>query len=1171
MSNPPPDLTEIRDIIDGRYIVVLDACREDELGTICKAYDREGRSRSRYVALLRLHQWCKHLPNNVQNRLIESVEAARKPLRKKDDTAKVDMATCRAINCVIDYKLFGKRPEGSKEYRETLDFIVTEWVEQVTIEELLSNYIKAPSDALQFIYHLSKQLTDIYSASKHLRPAIALDQLRVRPDQKEVGGVLLGGWRFNSTLDENNERTKEQEREDTDRLIDLLLQLLYGLVRIRNKKPIDEEIVPFSAVKKAYKKLSVDITESALWSKLEELQDPNSPKYEVRLPQYLADSLTKPEDLACSLNKALEQREEKDPAEKTPIPSTPAPPLQSPPDSALDDAVAGAEETGGTYATSQTNIAEPENDFLEITPLGMNVTAKQELWIRELDSTKSDAEKAKKAGLTSEIAQIGVNSIYDLEKPDHLFDDAQWLKELRQYRVYIQRHISSVDKLPYYTISDLGYQLPQRRTVVDGIRISPLFTTLLKPSSVIEIDDKYSVEFRQAAKTEQIGWVLAKEQGVSTLTVGEAYFRPLPTDNAITVPLTVSNPTNEVDRLTLVADGMPSDWPLPMPTPVSLYNQTSEHTPFTIPLPPFRLQGTYTLTIRLISDNVDAQVAATQIRVDVLPQYEYSGYTYPEIIRAGSLGELQIENRGNLHQDFTVSFRDRAGALSFNPEEVTVGVQPHYAGVVRYRAYTRKWRIVGRSKEHEINATVTPVNGGMVQTFRGQVISRALIPIWVPLLLGLFLLGIFLLYTFVLIPDFIEKKVMVNSAIVEAPAAGQEFDLSWQAAHSCFYSVYKNGSLFKPLKWNGAQAKTVPSLLASAGDEIELQLRGCTFLRTQSWAFEVAAAPTATAAPALPPKELKFSVDINNAESSGLGIGGRQTGEEQPRSPLRQVLIGQTGDLCFTWSVNEYNPQAFLLQIVAPPQFEAWKKLPLEEPEGTVCLPIAQHFTVPGEYRFEFVLADLARQSEQRYYEQLVNVTHPVCTVNTDATLLVREGPGRNFQQRGELAPQTEVFPINRPFVPGEQQPPEPWVAVTLAADPRPAWIAYNYLNCPVSIDPLPATLLIPPTPTPTPTPTAEPTATPIPESKPEFSIEPEIINLGGCAKITWKIQNVREVYLNNDGVVGESERQVCPKEAGEYKYTWRIVGMDGNISTKEGVLLVNPTGPAGPLQPPSN
>jgi hypothetical protein len=132
----------------------------------------------------------------------------------------------------------------------------------------------------------------------------------------------------------------------------------------------------------------------------------------------------------------------------------------------------------------------------------------------------------------------------------------------------------------------------------------------------------------------------------------------------------------------------------------------------------------------------------------------------------------------------------------------------------------------------------------------------------------------------------------------------------------------------------------------------------------------------------------------------------------------------------------------------------------------------------------------------------------------------------------------------------------------------------------------------VPPTGTPTETPTETPTGTPtatatrtatryvititptriIPTtavpttaapSQPSASIwaDSNKLDQGQCTTLHWTAGNAKEVYLNGQGIAGETSRQVCPSQT--TTYTLRVVGYDN--STAESSTTINVKAASGP------
>ena len=100
---------------------------------------------------------------------------------------------------------------------------------------------------------------------------------------------------------------------------------------------------------------------------------------------------------------------------------------------------------------------------------------------------------------------------------------------------------------------------------------------------------------------------------------------------------------------------------------------------------------------------------------------------------------------------------------------------------------------------------------------------------------------------------------------------------------------------------------------------------------------------------------------------------------------------------------------------------------------------------------------------------------------------------------------------------------------------------------------------LIPYTITPSFTPTSPFTNTPeftATTQKPGASITADStdIEAGGCTTLRWTATNAREVYLNGQGIAGETSREVCLTET--TGYTLRVVGYDN--STAEASVTIN-------------
>ncbi|HHY58597.1 MAG TPA: hypothetical protein GYA08_24530 [Chloroflexi bacterium] len=697
--------------------------------------------------------------------------------------------------------------------------------------------------------------------------------------------------------------------------------------------------------------------------------------------------------------------------------------------------------------------------------------------------------------------------------------------EIGSQRLILLRHERGYGR--YYTITDAANGADRRQPIyLDEIPLASDYATLLIEGAVVRIGrHRLWLELDADQRSAQLQRVAAPAEGLGLATTE---FSVAPND-LLAIPITVRNTTSEVGRLGIVLHGAPDTWVVNRVESRRLNADETEQLTMHVKLPAVAVASAraYPLIVRAISRVLDAQVAAASITVVVRPVDDVTVALEPESLRTGRQGNVQILNRGNYARAIQVRWQERADALVFEPAEAVVSAPPGEPVQVGFRAYVREPRWFGLEKRHAINVLVAPQDGGLARTLPGEVLSRALIPGWLPPLVALALLLALFISTFLLQPEFAAHAVMVAGTPVQGqPVAARDMKLTWTPINSCFYSVYKDGMALKWLIWHWNDDQASIEILDEAPGVYEVRLRGCLLLGEKSWQVAIASPPPATPPPTPLPVITRFKVTPTD------------------------LLLGEQGDICFSWEIGGRAPD---LRIV--PNIGA------VSPElGETCLPIAEVARSEGEVSYTLV----ATFGEQQVASPAVKVTarRAFCTQNTEIPLYIREGPGTQYPERGQLMPDARVYPIARPFMPQEQTVPERWLQVLVSLDdPRPAWVALNYLSCP-DLTSLPVSNLIPPTPTPTPTLTPTPTPTPTPVLTPMAEVAPEIIREGDCTMLRWDIQGVDKVFLNDVGIVGVGEQEICDPPRGTHIFTWKIIQRDGNIVELTRRLLVNAAQP---------
>jgi hypothetical protein len=74
---------------------------------------------------------------------------------------------------------------------------------------------------------------------------------------------------------------------------------------------------------------------------------------------------------------------------------------------------------------------------------------------------------------------------------------------------------------------------------------------------------------------------------------------------------------------------------------------------------------------------------------------------------------------------------------------------------------------------------------------------------------------------------------------------------------------------------------------------------------------------------------------------------------------------------------------------------------------------------------------------------------------------------------------------------------------------------------------------------------TLPPTPAPTESANILFRADRTVLGAGGCAILSWSVENVSAVYLDGAPVTGQDSRQVCPN--GTTTYTLRVIKKDGS------------------------
>ncbi|HEX7976536.1 MAG TPA: protein kinase [Anaerolineales bacterium] len=146
--------------------------------------------------------------------------------------------------------------------------------------------------------------------------------------------------------------------------------------------------------------------------------------------------------------------------------------------------------------------------------------------------------------------------------------------------------------------------------------------------------------------------------------------------------------------------------------------------------------GRYPLTVRVIDPQAPGQPNEAK---GTLTLGGFSGFNSQLSTRrlvAGQVGQITVNNLSNMPETFSFNFSDPDHVLDFIPPETPLRLSEGQTGVAEFRIGLREPRLIGGDQLHPFIAQVAATNGD-TQNLSGEMISRAMIPVWLLAVLAL--------------------------------------------------------------------------------------------------------------------------------------------------------------------------------------------------------------------------------------------------------------------------------------------------------------------------------------------------------------------------------------------------------------------------------------------------
>jgi serine/threonine protein kinase len=217
--------------------------------------------------------------------------------------------------------------------------------------------------------------------------------------------------------------------------------------------------------------------------------------------------------------------------------------------------------------------------------------------------------------------------------------------------------------------------------------------------------------------------------------LAESQFRVEP-GRATIIPLVIINRGEAAGHFQVAVEGIPQAW-LQLPgTAPELLPGGQQELRITVKPPqvPQSRADDYPLVIRVNDHAAFDHAAEANAILTVTPFYQTESKVRPQRLKAGQQARVVVENRGNTKQTYTVKWQDKANELVFEPAHARLTVKEGEAAAAGFEASPSHSRWLGGAKTHQVTIRITAPNE-KERRLNSEVVSRGVIPVWVPLLL----------------------------------------------------------------------------------------------------------------------------------------------------------------------------------------------------------------------------------------------------------------------------------------------------------------------------------------------------------------------------------------------------------------------------------------------------
>lgn len=544
-----------------------------------------------------------------------------------------------------------------------------------------------------------------------------------------------------------------------------------------------------------------------------------------------------------------------------------------------------------------------------------------------------------------------------------------------------------------------------------------------------------------------------------------------------------------VDHFRIAVEGIPQDW-VDLPPVVQLMPGEQQEVVVTLhpPRSPESKAGRYTLTFRVYSRDVPSQYVDVKVALTVGTFSQFQSSLQPQKVRAGKPARVTVRNNGNFPDTFTVSGSDRGNELAFEPPAARIQVPQGGTASADVRAKPIKRPFIGGAKSHPFVVNVAPTQGD-AQQHAGELVSRGVIPPWVPpLLISVLLIAC------IAVALILTRAPVIELAEIEptTPIAGEPVTVRWRVRNARRvelrpFGVELNPDVGEYTFESGFADSTTVSLVAfglvrSTQETLSIGVDVPVVEAETPVINEWSVFPTEITQG----QEVTIRWSVSNAESvrvqpfGTVDLSGERTDAPQQTETYTLLATNQDKNVEQSQRVVVVTPSPDAPEITAfsisPStavqgvddtlqltwETERADTVTIEPGLGPVGLTGSRDVPVPGD---DTVYTLVARGPGGELSAQVQVVVEPQrCFVTLDG-LNLREGPGTAYEPPlGNLTVGTQVMPL---AYSAEGYPDGQWVKIQVMGTGDEGWVSQAYLgDCNVDVTGL-GSAMFPPTPTP--------------------------------------------------------------------------------------------------------